>query len=1244
MSNRLFKHFPMFILIFNFLLADVFMTEITDPQNSSDVGRYVELYNSGTSAVDLSSGWAIQRWTNGNSDPQTAVSLTGTIAPGGFYIICNNAAKFEATWPDLTCDQNIGTGGAADSNGDDNMALLLDGSIVDMFGVAGEDGTGTAHEFEDGRAERASDNNSASDTWDSAGWNIDNDSGGGDGPQYGPDDFDPKSWIGVSTDEVVTCQDTNACNYGAEASCLYDDCAGVCGGTAEVDDCGVCDGDDTSCVVNVTFSVDMNIEGASGDVKVRTSTIDGNYSPSDWFVMDDSDNDLVFTYTMSLLSGKTYGYNFNDGGYESGSDLGDCAGGNYGNDRFVTTTDSDVVLDTVCWESCDACPSEISGCTSPYAENYNADANVDDGSCIYPATENLFFSEYAEGSSNNKYLEIYNAEDTAVDLGGYSLSSCSNGCNTPGEWDYADNVTFSATIAAGDVYVVCHGSASDEIQAECDQTFTYLSNGDDVFALTQLGSGLVLDVVGLVGEDPGAGWDVAGVDDATKDHTLVRKSSVTSGNPLWLDNPDTGEQGSAGDDADDSEWVVFDQNTWDYLGSHPHTITFDCAGVPNGDAVLDECGICNGSGIVDGACDCSGNTLDCAGVCGGTSTEDSLGVCGGDGTIQGAIDNAVDGDTVNVPDGTYTESILINKSINLSCAGSCLIDARGVDARAVVIEATSATLNGFDIVGDSTMYAGVIVTPACVGVTVSNNTIYGMTMPNPNNTSPLSYGILTYGFSSTEMPLNSTFTGNTIYGVAGSAISLGDNTWGTVISGNSFSNIIPVELLGQQFSAGVQGQFAGEVTVSGNAMENLIVGSNLPFSQGTVSDNAYTNVGSYLATTSPSQITFGDSVDYWMAQTTFGDFVFISYSSSLELAILVADDGSTIEASDGSLIVQDCSGAWGGDAVDADSDGVCDDVDDCVGTIDCEGVCNGSAVEDACGICGGDGTWCLTASITLGAATTTSLEVLYDSPLNIGGFQFNISGANVAGGSGGAAEANGFQVSAGGGTVLGFAFDGSVVPAGSGVLTNLAITATDFTGCISDIVLSDDDGDQFGTEGANCVDLPCPADADGDNVCDHSDACVGTYDCAGECNGTSILDCNDACVSASYLSWVGDGFCDATGYGDNTPGYGLNFLCEEYNFDLGDCDSYLDCADVYFGDSAEDSCGVCNGDNYCAEVGCPDGYVADCSGEIECAPASWIGDGYCDGEDQQFGYDLTCYENDGGDCATVAIGDSCADG
>ena len=204
-------------------------------------------YNNGDSSVDLSDGWTIQRWTNGNDDPTASsiVGLTGTISAGGFYIICNDADKFSATWPDLTCDQDIGTGGAADSNGDDNMAILLNDVVVDMFGVPGEDGTGTDHEFEDGRAERASDNTTASATWNANGWNIDNDSGGGDGNQYAPEGFDPASWIGANTDVVVTCDDTAACNTGSEGDCLYDDCAGVCGGDAEVDDCGVCEGDDS---------------------------------------------------------------------------------------------------------------------------------------------------------------------------------------------------------------------------------------------------------------------------------------------------------------------------------------------------------------------------------------------------------------------------------------------------------------------------------------------------------------------------------------------------------------------------------------------------------------------------------------------------------------------------------------------------------------------------------------------------------------------------------------------------------------------------------------------------------------------------------------------------------------------------------------------------------------------------------------------------------------------------------------
>ena len=52
----------------------------------------------------------------------------------------------------------------------------------------------------------------------------------------------------------------------------------------------------------------------------------------------------------------------------------------------------------------------------------------------------LFFSEYAEGSSNNKYLEIYNGTGADVDLSGFSISTCNNGCDVEGEFDYPDNV------------------------------------------------------------------------------------------------------------------------------------------------------------------------------------------------------------------------------------------------------------------------------------------------------------------------------------------------------------------------------------------------------------------------------------------------------------------------------------------------------------------------------------------------------------------------------------------------------------------------------------------------------------------------------------------------------------------------------------------------------------------------------------------------------------------------------------
>ena len=193
---------------------------------------------------------------------------------------------------------------------------------------------------------------------------------------------------------------------------------------------------------------------------------------------------------------------------------------------------------------------------------------------MFPISSQVLFSEYAEGTSYNKYLEIYNYSSNIVDLSEYGFPSCSNGCDMDGEWDYMNYFPEGAAINPGEVYVITHPNATnpsntaynEQIAMYSDHTFNYLSNGNDVFALVDLASGLILDIIGAVGPDPGTGWDVAGVENATKDHTLVRKSTVLTGNSGdWVD--------SAGTDFSDSEWIVLDNETWDNLGFHIYDST-----------------------------------------------------------------------------------------------------------------------------------------------------------------------------------------------------------------------------------------------------------------------------------------------------------------------------------------------------------------------------------------------------------------------------------------------------------------------------------------------------------------------------------------------------------------------------------------------------------------------------------------------------------------------------------------------
>jgi uncharacterized protein len=178
---------------------------------------------------------------------------------------------------------------------------------------------------------------------------------------------------------------------------------------------------------------------------------------------------------------------------------------------------------------------------------------------VWAQTTDLFISEYIEGNSNNKALEIFNGTSDDIDLGPYSLTIYSNGSSTPGQTIAFD----SASIPAGGTLVLVNSFAAPDLLAFANQTSNNLTfNGDDAVLLEK--SGQVVDCIGTVGVDPGYFWSCD--DGNTQNQTLRRKTDVCAGDTDSSDTFDVCQ-----------EWVFFAVDTFDGLNQH----TNDCGSVGN---------------------------------------------------------------------------------------------------------------------------------------------------------------------------------------------------------------------------------------------------------------------------------------------------------------------------------------------------------------------------------------------------------------------------------------------------------------------------------------------------------------------------------------------------------------------------------------------------------------------------------------------------------------------------------------
>ncbi|MBG6109674.1 endonuclease I [Flavobacterium sp. CG_9.10] len=152
----------------------------------------------------------------------------------------------------------------------------------------------------------------------------------------------------------------------------------------------------------------------------------------------------------------------------------------------------------------------------------------------------IFFSEYVEGGSFNKALEIANFTGASVDLSVYSIKKQSNGA---GAWSAGLNL--AGTLNNGAVFILvdpgiattCYTAASANLSS-AQEAF----NGNDPMGLFK--NGVLIDIIGTFN---------GGTANFGADETLRRKPSISAPNTTFNKS---------------GEWDSYIKDTCNGLGSH----------------------------------------------------------------------------------------------------------------------------------------------------------------------------------------------------------------------------------------------------------------------------------------------------------------------------------------------------------------------------------------------------------------------------------------------------------------------------------------------------------------------------------------------------------------------------------------------------------------------------------------------------------------------------------------------------
>ena len=896
------------------------------------------------------------------------------------------------------------------------------------------------------------------------------------------------------------CTDPAACNYDAGActddgSCAAIDCNGDCGGDAVVDECGVCGGDgiaDGACDCDGNVLDECGVCGGDG-IPEGACDCEGNVL------------DICGVCGGNSVPGCT------DPEACNYSPLADC--------------------DLNCQYS--GCPEF--GCTDEEACNYDPEADFEDGSCEYASC----------GGCTVEFACNYDPEAVFNDGSCDFLTCLVFGCSDELACNYDPGAQFNdGSCQYANFPYDCEGNCQSDIDGDgiCDPL--EIEGCTDSLACNYFS--------GATDDDGSCTYGCAGC-------TNVLACNYQPG-------------------------ATVDDGSCDFVSCNGLGCT-DMTACNYDEAAAINDGSCTYP--VPGTCDCEGNVVDAVGVCGGTCEADDNGngVCDED-EVLGCTDESA----LNYEEGATLDD------------GTCLSFSDLPDTLNYVATPNSGLLLGTILlddvaVGEPAALAAFSSTGACVGWNIlieeGGQTYAALAIYGDDGTSADVDGLLA----------NEPFSLGLYLLASDTLLPYISPTGQTQLTGwlNSFGAPLP-----DYSDASVEFAFYLDTQCNDEDACNYVPGSDndddciLP-------EAGYDCAGACLSDQDGDGVcdefeilgcTDAGACNY-NAEATEDD------GNCLELdeCGVCGGDGIPEGACDCDGNTEDALGICGGDCeTDADNDGVCDDVDECVGDFDACGVCNGPGEVyecgcndipsgdcdcdgnqlDALGVCGGD---CL--------ADVDADGVCDDVDDCVGAYD----ACGVCNGPGNVYEC----------------------------------------GC-ADIPEGDCDCDGNQLDAVGVCGGDCSEDADADGLCDDVDDCVGAVDECGVCNGPgATYECGCADIP--------EGDCDCDGNQLDVIGVCGGDCTEDADAD-GVCDDVDDCV------GALDACGVCNGPGEIYACGCSDIPQGDC--DCDGNQLDVIGvcggdctedadeDGVCDDVDDCVG-ELDALGICNGDCATDADGDGVCD-